>query len=56
MGATHLSKPVTGMVAYGDGYLMVGADGGIFDFSDLPFAGSLGGNPPARPVVALAAA
>jgi hypothetical protein len=34
---------------------MVGADGGIFDFSTSPFAGSLGDKPPASPVVAVAA-
>jgi len=55
MGATRLSKPVTGMVRYADGYLMVGEDGGIFDFSDSPFLGSLGANPPARPIVSVAA-
>ena len=55
MGATKLAKPVTGMVRYGDGYLMVAQDGGIFDFSSSPFAGSLGGHPPARPIVAVAA-
>ncbi|HEV7865456.1 MAG TPA: metallophosphoesterase, partial [Acidimicrobiia bacterium] len=47
MGASHLNKPVTGMVRFGDGYLMVGEDGGIFDFSTQPFSGSLGGHPPA---------
>ncbi|HVW34307.1 MAG TPA: metallophosphoesterase, partial [Acidimicrobiia bacterium] len=51
MGGTNLNKPVTGMVRFGDGYLMVGADGGIFDFSSQPFSGSLGGHPPARPIV-----
>jgi hypothetical protein len=43
------------MVPYGDGYLMVATDGGVFDFSSKPFSGSLGGNPPARPVTAVAA-
>jgi len=56
MGATLLNKPISGMVRYGDGYLMVGADGGIFNFSDQPFAGSLGANPPVRPIVSVAAA
>ena len=44
MGATHLNKPITGMVRAGSGYLMVGEDGGIFDFSGDPnsFKGSLG--------------
>ena len=55
MGATKLSKPITGMVRYGDGYLMVGEDGGIFDFSTSPFAGSLGSHPPAHPIVSVAA-
>ena len=55
MGAVKLNKPVTGMVRYGDGYLMVGEDGGIFSFSHLPFAGSLGGKPPAHRIVAVAA-
>jgi hypothetical protein len=56
MGGTRLSRPVTGMVRYGDGYLMVAEDGGIFNFSDSPFAGSLGGHPPAHPIVSVAAA
>ncbi|HTC81941.1 MAG TPA: delta-60 repeat domain-containing protein, partial [Acidimicrobiia bacterium] len=55
MGATLLNKPVTGMVRFADGYLMVGEDGGIFDFSGKPFLGSLGGNPPAHPIVSVAA-
>jgi hypothetical protein len=55
MGGTPLNKPVKGMVRYGSGYLMVATDGGIFAFSDKPFAGSLGANPPARPIVSVAA-
>jgi hypothetical protein len=54
MGATRLNKPVTGMVAFGNAYLMVGEDGGIFNFSDRPFYGSLGGNPPPSPIVSVA--
>jgi hypothetical protein len=54
MGDQRLNRPVTGMVRFGDGYLMVASDGGVFDFSSLPFAGSLGGRPPANPVVSLA--
>jgi hypothetical protein len=34
---------------------MVGADGGIFNFSNLPFSGSLGDKPPASPVAAVSA-
>ena len=56
MGGRALNRPITGMVAYGSGYLMAGEDGGVFDFSDLPFAGSLAGRPPARPIVAIAPA
>jgi hypothetical protein len=54
MGGKALNKPVTGMVRYADGYLMVGQDGGIFDFSSSPFLGSLGGSPPAHPIVSVA--
>jgi hypothetical protein len=55
MGGKKLNKPISGMVPYGNGYLMVGADGGIFDFASLPFSGSLGDRPPSSPVVAVAA-
>ena len=55
MGGHPLNAPVTGMVPYGNGYLMVGSDGGVFNFSALPFSGSLGAAPPARPIVAVAA-
>jgi subtilisin family serine protease len=53
MGSTPLNRPVTGMVRFGNGYLMVGEDGGIFNFSDKPFHGSLGSNPPPNPVVSV---
>jgi ribosomal protein L24E len=55
MGSTRLNAPVIGMVSYGNGYLMVASDGGIFDFSDRAFRGSLGGNAPRHPVVAVTA-
>jgi hypothetical protein len=55
MGGTRLNAPVTGMVAYGNGYLMVATDGGLFDFSDLAFSGSLGGIALPNPIVAVAA-
>jgi len=38
-----LAAPVNGMVPYGDAYLLVASDGGAFNFSRLPFSGSLGG-------------
>jgi hypothetical protein len=46
---------MTGMVPYGNGYLMVAEDGGVFNFSNLPFSGSLGSNPPTNPIVSIAA-
>jgi hypothetical protein len=55
MGGVPLNRPVTGMARSGTGYLLVGADGGVFSFSGLPFAGSLGDAPPARPVVSITA-
>jgi hypothetical protein len=33
---------------------MVAEDGGVFNFSDRPFSGSLGAKPPAHPIVAVA--
>ncbi|MCA1841971.1 MAG: S8 family serine peptidase [Actinobacteria bacterium] len=54
MGGRRLNRPITGMVAYGSGYLMVAEDGGVFAFSDRPFAGSLAGRPPVRPIAAVA--
>jgi arylsulfatase A-like enzyme len=56
MGGQRMNAPVTGMVPNGSGYLMVATDGGIFNFSDQPFHGSLGANPPAHPIAAVAAA
>ena len=32
---------------------MVATDGGVFDFSNAPFAGSLGAHPPAQPIVSI---
>ena len=54
-GNIKLNKPMTGMVPFGNGYLMVAEDGGVFNFSDRPFSGSLGNNPPANPIVSIAA-
>jgi hypothetical protein len=54
LGNVKLNKPVTGMVPYSNGYLMVGEDGGIFNFSNRDFLGSLGANPPSRPIVSVA--
>ena len=50
----RLNAPVIGAVAYGDGYVLAGRDGGIFNFSDRPSHGSPGGNPPPHPIVGVA--
>ena len=55
MGGKHLNRPVVGMVSFGNGYLMVASDGGIFNFSNKPFYGSLGSHPPPIPIVSVAA-
>ena len=55
MGGQRLNRAVTGMVPFGDGYLMVAEDGGVFNFSNRHFLGSLGGRSPASPVVSIAA-
>ena len=54
MGGRAMNKPVRGMVRYGDGYLMVGEDGGAFSFGDVDFFGSLADRPPTSPVVSVA--
>ena len=55
MGGVPLSKPVVGIVRYGAGYLLGASDGGVFTFSNLAFAGSLGAHPPTVPIVGLGA-
>ncbi len=40
--------------ADGQGYYLVGADGGVFAFGDARFWGSMGGRPLAQPVVGIA--
>ncbi len=55
LGGVRLNRPVSGMVPYGNGYLMVAEDGGVVNFSDRPFSGSLGANPPAHPVISVGA-
>jgi len=56
MGSVRLNGPVVGMVPSptGHGYLMAGFDGGVFAFGDVPFYGSLGGNPPFLPIASVA--
>ena len=52
---TLLNSPINGLVPYGDGYLMVAGDGGVFNFSNTDFLGSLANNPPDTGIVAISA-
>jgi len=51
----HLSKPIVGMASTpsGNGYWLVGADGGVFGFGDAAFHGSLAGLHLAAPIVGI---
>jgi hypothetical protein len=53
----HLSQPIIGMAATGDGkgYWNVAVDGGLFAFGDAKFYGSMGGQRLNKPVVGMAA-
>jgi hypothetical protein len=55
LGGKTLNSPVNGMVAFGNGYLMVAGDGGVFNFSNKKFLGSLGGHALAAPINDIAA-
>jgi len=54
----HLSKPIVGITSTrsGNGYWLVGADGGVFSFGDATFHGSLPGLDvtPQKPIVGIA--
>ena len=51
MGAVTLNRPIVTMVPYGDAYLMVANDGGVFNFSNGLFFGSQGGTQLPAPIV-----
>jgi uncharacterized protein YkwD len=53
-GASPSIPAGTPIAGPGPGYWLVGADGGIFDFTAPGYFGSMGGQPLARPVVAAA--
>ena len=57
MGGQPLNAPVVGMAATpsGQGYWLVAADGGIFDYGDAAFDGSTGAIHLNMPVVGMAA-
>ncbi len=53
----HLNQPVVGLASTpdGGGYWEVASDGGIFNFGDAAFYGSMGGQHLNRPIVGIAA-
>jgi len=55
LGATHLNKPIVGIVDTfdGNGYYLVASDGGVFTFGDAAYAGSLGATKLAAPIVGM---
>ena len=57
MGGQHLNKPVVGIAGTptGSGYTEVATDGGVFNFGDSIFAGSMGGQHLNKPMVGIAA-
>ena len=48
IGGKRLNRAIVGMcdVADGLGYWLVASDGGIFNYGDASFYGSMGGTPP----------
>jgi len=52
-----LNKPIVGMatVPQGDGYWLVGGDGGVFSYGDSRYLGGMGGQHLNQPVVGMAA-
>ena len=56
MGGLALNAPIVGMAIMpaGDGYDLVAADGGIFNFGSAQFYGSMGGVHLNKPIVGMA--
>ena len=52
-----LNKPVVGMApsASENGYWLVASDGGVFNYGDASFYGSMGGQTLNKPIVGMAA-
>ena len=57
MGGAHLNQPIVGIARTpsGRGYWFVASDGGLFNFGDAAFLGSMGGAHLNQPIVAMAA-
>ena len=58
MGGQHLNAPIVAIAVTPDGrgYWEVASDGGIFNFGDAGYYGSMGGKPLNKPIVGIAAA
>ena len=66
MGGKRLNKPIVGIAStagsvnpqngsvVGDGYWLVASDGGVFNFGNAGFMGSMGGQPLNKPIVSIA--
>jgi parallel beta-helix repeat protein len=66
MGGQRLNKPIVGLAStagsvnpkngsiVGDGYWLVASDGGVFNFGNAGFMGSMGGQPLNKPIVSIA--
>jgi parallel beta-helix repeat protein len=66
MGGQRLNKPIVGIAStagsvnpqngsiVGDGYWLVASDGGVFNFGNAGFMGSMGGQPLNKPIVSIA--
>ncbi len=66
MGGQRLNKPIVGMASTAgsvnpqngsivpDGYWLVASDGGVFNFGNAGFMGSMGGQPLNKPIVSIA--
>jgi parallel beta-helix repeat protein len=65
MGGQRLNKPIVGIAStagsvnpsngsiVGDGYWLVASDGGVFNFGNAGFMGSMGGKPLNKPIVSI---
>ncbi len=55
LGGNNPAVPCSAPAGGPSGYRFVASDGGVFDFGNLPFCGSMGGQPLNKPIVGMAA-